>query len=258
MHSKVVPSIIETPADSIDMEEYQLWFDALRSNKKDNVLAILNESDKEEKHRLLNGWFKCASDQNAQEIFTQIWSSNLSITRAFILAGVSGSHDTLACFLQQGADPHCLVEGDHNLFHSMVLISHSFPHQEEDQARWYGKCSEILGKERVTMLLRGENADGLRPLELAAKLGCCKMVKVILDTPGVYLTEERTCGMVQHQRIDVTEYETIDPELDRRGKSPIGFLAFMNEQTLMRPGTLELFTLAPFQLWLQGKVQSSI
>ncbi len=257
-HSKIVPSLIEHPAESMDIEKYQFWFDALRSNNEDTVLATLNQSDKEETDRLLNGWFKCDDDEKLHKIFTEARSSNFSITRPFILAGVSGSYDTLACLLQQGADPHCREEGDHNLLHSMVLISHCFPQQEEDQARWYGRCSKILGNERMALLLRGENSDGLRPLELAAKLGSCKMVKVILETPGVYLTKEKTRGMVHYQWIDVTEYETTDPELDRRGKSPLGFLAFMNEQTLMKPSTMELFTWPPFQIWLKGKAQSSM
>ncbi len=83
------------------------------------------------------------------------------------------------------------------------------------------------------------------------------MVKAMLETPVVYLTKEITRGKVNYQWIDVTEYETTDPELDRRGKSPLAFFAFMSEQTLRRPGTLELFTWPPFRIWLKGKEQSS-
>ncbi len=257
-HHKIVPSLIEVSTESMDVEEYQFWFDALRNNNEDTVVATLNQSDSDEKHRMLNGWFKYSDDKNLQDFLTHTKRSNFDTTRPFILAGVSGSHETLACLLQNGADPYCLEEGDHNLLHSMVLISNCFPQQEEDQARWYSKSAKILGNEQMALLLRGENADGLRPLELAAKLGCCKMVKAMLETPGVYLTKEMTRGMVQYQWIDVTEYETTDPELDHRGKSPLGFLAFMSEQTLRRPGTLELFTWPPFQIWLKGKEQSSM
>ncbi len=253
------PEPQESDGCGMDIENYQFWFDALRNKDTDVVLSTLNQADGQELNRLLNGWFEYDNEENNRlhDIFRDTKKDEMKATRPFILAGLYGSHDVMLSLLQHGADPYCIEEGDQNLIHTMVLISHFFPQFEDDQSVSYRQCSVVLGKDRMSVLLRLENTDGLRPLELAAKLGCCKMVKAILETPGVYLTKEKTRGMVHYQWIDVTEYETADPELDRRGKSPLGYFALMDEQTLVQPGTMELFTWPPFQMWINAKLYSS-
>ncbi len=151
-HNKNVPYLIEISTESMDIEQYQFWFDALRNNNEGTVVATLNQSGKDEKHRLLNGRFKYNDDKNLQDFLTHTRRSNFDTTRPIILAGISGSHEVLACLLQQGSDPYCLEEGDHNLLHSMVLVVNCFPQQEEDQVQWYSKGSKILGSERMSML----------------------------------------------------------------------------------------------------------
>ncbi len=136
----------------------------------------------------------------------------------------------------------------------MVSAAHACPRYEDDLTNAYRNYIKIFSEKDVRLLLHAENPEGLRPLELAAKLGCCKMVKAFLETPGVYLTRETKRGMVRYQWIDVTEYETTDPKLDRRGKSPLGFLALMDEKTLMKPYTKDLFTWSPFKLWFKSKI----
>ncbi len=255
------PSSVERSGSEtcMNIDSYQFWFDALRSNKKDTVTAILDESDKEETNRLLNGWFHYEDDEHTglHEIVEDSKRGNVRATRPFILTVLYGSYDVLRCLLDRGADPYCLEEGANNIFHVMGQMTYLFPKYEEYQVKSYIQCISILGKERMSLLLSSENSESLRPLELAAKLGCCKMVKAMLETPGVYLTKEKTRGMVHYQWIDVTEYETTDPKLDRRGKSPLGYLALMTETTLMKPGTMELFCWPPFQMWMKSKFHSN-
>ncbi len=247
------------PKLAMDIEKYEFWFDALRDNKREVVGEILNASDKEETNRLLNGWFRYEDDEynRLHTIFDDTKRSDLKATRPFILTVLYGSFDVLSCLLEHGADPDCTEEDGSNIFHVMSLIVQLFPPFEETSVKAYTRCSNILGKDRMLSLLQTENSNGLRPLELAAKLGCCKIVKAILETPGVYLTKENTRGMVHYQWIDVTEYETTDPQLDRRGKSPLGFLALMDEDTLLKTGTMDLFSWPPFQMWIKAKISSS-
>ncbi len=243
----------------MDIDSYQFWFDVIRNNRKDTVTAILNESDKEETNRLLNGWFHYEDDEHTglHEIFEDSKRDSVRATKPFILTILYGSYDVLKCLLERGADPYCVEEGANNIFHVMGQMTYLFPEYEDDQMKSYTQCISILGKERMSLLLSSENSEGLRPLELAAKLGCCKLVKAMLETPGVYLTKEKTRGMVHYQWIDVTEYETTDPAMDRRWKSPLGFLVLMTEKTLMKPGTMELFSWPPFQMWMKSKFHSS-
>ncbi len=244
---------------AMGIDKYEFWFDALCSNRREVVVGILNEADMEETNRLLNGWFSYKDDEHSSLhiIFDDTKRSDLKATRPFILTVLYGSFDVLSCLFEHGADPYCTEEDDSNIFHVMSLIGQRFSQFEEISVTAYPQCCNILGKDRMLALLQMENSNGLRPLELAAKVGCCKIVKAILETPGVYVTNENTRGMVHYQWIDVTEYETTDPQLDRRGKSPLGFLALMDEDTLLKPGTMELFTWPPFQMWIKAKISSS-
>ncbi len=70
----------------------------------------------------------------------------------------------------------------------------------------------------------------------------------------VYLVREEKRGMVRYHWIDVTEYETRDEKLDRRGKSPLGYITMMDEKTLLKASTKELFAWKPFQLWCAAKI----
>ena len=243
----------------MDINSYQFWFDSIVNNKKDRITEILDESNKEEQNRLLNGWFHYEDNEHTDlhEIFEDTRKDSVKATRPFTLTILYGSYDVLKCLLERGVDPYCVEEGANNIFHVLGLMTYLFPHHEDYHLTYYTESAGILGKDRMSLLLSSENADGLRPLELAAKLGCCKMVKAMLETPGVYLTKEKTRGMVHYQWIDVTEYETTDPAMDRRGKSPLGFLALMTEKTLMKPGTMELFSWPPFQMWMKSKFHSS-
>ncbi len=67
----------------------------------------------------------------------------------------------------------------------MILCASVFPEQEDELVQSYVACTEIFNQEELSMLLRSEDNEGLRPLELAAKLGCCRLVKALMETRGV-------------------------------------------------------------------------
>ncbi len=257
--SKVVDvktlSVKEMSADlCMDIADYQHWFDAIHEDKVDYVRQVLISSGGREKERLLNGRFVYQDSDHVRRLIKLLGKEDFKVTRPLILSSLYCSHKVFASLLEFGASSDCLEESRDNLLHSMALRAARFPESEQDLMESYKVCCQVLGTERMTTLLHGENKDGLRPLESAAKLGCCVMVRAIMETPGVYLAREEKRGMLRYQWFDITEYETTDRQLDRRGKSIMGFLTMMDEKTLMKPGSKELFSWTPFKIWCGAKL----
>ncbi len=238
----------------LEIDQYQQWFDALCADDEQFIKDKLQTADKVERERLINGTFDFGGKQDEDKVFKALNETNFRTTRPLILSALFGSTKAVSCLVDNGAIVTCVESNGGNLLHMMVSAAHSFPQYEDDLTKAYANYTKIFSEKDVCLLLHAENPEGLRPLELAAKLGCCKIVRAFLETRGVYLTRETKRGMIRYQWIDVTEYETTDPKLDRRGKSPLGFLALMDEKTLMKSCTKDLFTWSPFKLWFKSKI----
>jgi hypothetical protein len=63
--------------------------------------------------------------------------------------------------------------------------------------------------------------------------------------------------MLLHQWYDVTDYESFSSN-NRRGKSPLGFLAFMTNKTVNKEGVQDLLYWKPFQHWYRIKLLSNM
>ncbi len=254
----VYPAVDKGTGHSLDIPEYQHWFEALRHNDVDYVQETLDVSEPDEKERLLNGKFNYQkSDDNLAKEFAVVDKNHFSATRPLIMSALFGSNKVTSCLMEYGARVDCLEDNGSNLVHIMVTASVAFPRYQDSLIESYQKCRELIGEKLMGDLLRTENVDGLRPLELAAKVGACKMVRAIMETPGVYMVREEKRGMAHFQWIDITEYETRKPKLDRRGKSPLGFLTMMDEKTLLTDGAKELFEWRPLKQWCTAKIQAA-
>ena len=73
----------------------------------------------------------------------------------------------------------------------------------------------------------------------------------------VYLAKTRISGMMLQYWYDITDYESFSSG-SRRGKSPLGFLTFMTNNTLRKDGIQELLYWTPFQHWFSIKHLSNL
>ncbi len=225
---------------------YQNWFEAILENKVEVVRERLEQSEPGERQRLLNGYFDY-QDNELCNMFSYLNAWHFRVSRPLTLAVMYGSGDVSRVLIQKGADPSLSDNDGESLLHSLVTYSQLCHHtQESRMASSYMDFIRNFSPEEKKDLLYAENSDGLRPLEYAAKLGCTQMVRAFMETPDVYLVREDKKGMLLYQWYDVTEYMT---SADRRGKTPVGFLALMTEPTMGRTGTLDLFQWMPFKQW---------
>ncbi len=238
----------ETNMLVLPVSMYQDWFEAILENHGDAVRERLEESDSQERQRLLNGFFDYQENELCN-IFSYLNHCRFRVSRPLTLAVMYGSGDVSRVLIQNGADPSLSDNEGESLLHSLVTYSNLCHTRESRMASSYMDFIENFSPEEKKELLHAENSDGLRPLEYAAKLGCTQMVRAIMETPDVYLARQDRKGMVLYQWYDVTEYMTSQGSEDRRGKTPVGFLALMTEATMRRTGTVDLFQWIPFKQW---------
>ena len=240
------------------LDSYGQWHNAIITNNIDVIKQILGELDLQEKKKYLNGHFS-STEQNVDTIAGRCLghSTFTQCQRPLTLAFVFGSKETIAAMLENGAD-HMITEtnGD-TILHSITSVAHSYPDSEAELSNTYTYFMSLLSSDQQRELLHTENVLGLRPLEDAARQGCITLLRSIFKTPHVYLTKESTSGMLLHQWYDITDYESFSNN-NRRGKSPLGFLAFMTNDTVEKDGVNELLHWTPFQHWSKIKFYSNI
>ena len=89
-------------------------------------------------------------------------------------------------------------------------------------------------------------------MEYAAKLGTCSLLRKILYTQGVYVTRKVVRGATVYRWHDVTEYENGI----RTCKSPLSFLATLDDQAFMDISTTVMLRSNLYKNWSNRKIRS--
>ena len=100
-----------------------------------------------------------------------------------------------------------------------------------------------------------EDKDGLRPLELAAHMGCQLLYENMQLTSGVYVTKTIKKGVFKEEWIDVTEYETYDPG-HRRYKSPMLIFSYLDKRRTSESNHRNIHQSDLVTLWSRKKMSS--
>ena len=227
----------------LPFEEYEHYFEALKLNEVETLEHIYLQVSSKEQKLILNGQFEFSPDISLCNTYL------VRMSRPLLVAVMMGSTDAVEYLLKQGADvfqENCFLE---NIFHSLVAATSLQLISEETSVSVFNWLLGKLDKPLVEQLLMHENADGLRPLEMAAHLGCIFLYEAIHLTPGVYLVKSRKSGVILEEWIDITEYELRKPG-HRRNKSPLLLFSFLDKN---RHGDVVHCDTITF--WLDKKLQ---
>ena len=250
--------VVDKVTMEMPMEEYAKWHESIVKDQADFMESTVLKLSESHRHIYMNGYFVSNDDGTDQMIKKHFGKDFMTqCHRPLTLAFVFGSKKILAAILENGADPLVTESNGDTILHSVTSVANSYPDTESDLAATYTYFMSLLSLKQQKELLYKENTLGLRPLEDAAQKGCALLLKSIFQTPGVYLIKERISGMLLHQWYDVTDYESFSSS-SRRGKSPLGFLAFMTEKTLEKDGVQDLLYWKPFEHWFRIKLFSNM
>ena len=119
---------------------------------------------------------------------------------------------------------------------------------EEDEERAVSTVEFIkalISDEEYMDILRVENDDGLRPLELASHLGTFLMFQFLFETKGLYLSKIHSFGISSIQYYDITEYVTGKRYL----KSPPHTMMLLDRSKMTGRAVQKIFLHDPMKAW---------
>jgi hypothetical protein len=100
--------------------------------------------------------------------------------------------------------------GNANIIHALIFGSYLQVKKEEEYVKLYQVIMEYYqDHEQRRIILHGEIADGLRPLELASRLGQYRLVMAILETTGIYRLDESQAGPFQKVNYNMSDYQPL-------------------------------------------------
>ncbi len=238
------------------IQDYRQWFLAIKQNDTDAVSRIIDSvTNPDEKDRLLNGEFDFRDEDVLRFCPKRILK--IRVTRPLSVAVLFRADDVSKLLLRLGADPDNVEPRSRGgtLLHSMVMLANLEPNLEDRIVDCYSTFALCLSEPARKKLLYMEDDDGFRVLELAARTGFVKMVRAVLETPGVYLCRQEENGLLTYQWYDLSEYES--RAATRSHKSPIVLLALCDEDAVQKQEIHEFFQWMPITQWYKAKTQQT-
>jgi hypothetical protein len=174
----------------------------------------------------------------------------LDFSRPLFVAAIFTRVSMVTFLLESGAD---LCRCEHvtvNVIHALCWAAANNPDREPRICEVYRKLVEIEGVQKFKTLLLANDSDGLRPLELASKLGTFLLLKEILETDGVYKMAVFQTAFERRVKYDFTDYESHGAG-SRSLRNPLAFLRYIQDSDLQKDGCIDLFQNHPLlQKWI--------
>ena len=239
---------------ALPLPTYQFWYDILASDNVGEFHRVMQDSIPSEQLRMLDGHFKYTSGKLAKTFGGDI---DVSLALPVAVACCHGSLSILSLMIDAGVELLARDPSGNNIIHTFIdLCVHDRDNLTTIIRSYLKLCTLVPVDVMRDLLLVAEDAEGLRPIETAAKVGAMEMVRVIFDTKGVYLTMEEKRGIYVYQCYDITDYE--QPGSDRYDKSPLALAATMEEEWVSRGQTSKLMRWAPIRQWYHAKGKTNL
>ena len=177
------------------------------------------------------------------------------------LAVICHAKDVMKSLVQNGVDVTQLDDKGNNVVHTLITVSsHAQCKDRENSIAMYHLLITLISEQNMKFCLHQEDANGLRPLELAASLGHFQMMNAIFHTPGVYLCKSEIRGFQLQQYFRVTEYEKYsDRYLSNRPErdhvSPLRLMVQLNQCSVDMIQAKTSLLCEPMSTWVLSKLQ---
>ncbi len=249
MKVEVVGNSVVDVSTILPFDETYPYYEALETNNAEKVALILSPATTQKRKALLDGQF----DFGEESTIPQTHLSRLS--RPLFVATMMGAMEVVELLIKQGADVHQENCHGENIVHTLVAASALDNISEDEAVKFYQSLVTVVGKSDIHKLLFYENRDGLRPMEMAANLGCITLYEAIHLTPDVFVTKIIDKGSFKEEWIDITEYETYEAG-NRRNLSPVVILSFLEKQIAFGKTPEDILKCQTINMWMDMKHKS--
>ena len=230
------------------------WIQAVRADDVEEVACIMETVGEDIKMYLLKERFPKYKAYPCGHSSCDCYPSYIPLNADYTihLALTAPSMECLQLFILENKVDILQKDGDgFNIIHSLLIFCFFRRNAQDQYINCYKWLSANIDESVLHILLRDENADGLRPLELAAYLHLFPLFTVIFNTKDIYLVREEIHNFLSYKWYDVTDYE--NPESKRRGKSPLSIFSLMDHAKLAEPETQRFLCSPLVQNWYKKK-----
>lgn len=242
--------------DQMPIKEFEFWHEALERDAVELIQSVLDEysASSTERLTLVNGRFVYDCQPHHARSHKDIVQLPCAYERPLVLAAVFQSTGTINLFLENSADLFVQDIGSDTVIHGIIKAAAIEPEHQDNYVQIYEFLINRLTDREKRRLLFLEDADGLRPLELSARLRTFKLFQKIFGTEGVYLFKKGIIGAHLCTWYDVTDYESVDDNGKRRKKSPLRMFTVMEKEFLLQARQSAFVDHPALQKWISGKI----
>ena len=176
------------------------------------------------------------------------------------LAIINGSLEVFKVFVKYGATIY-QTDDEHNwnIIHHLVIMSHHQRKNEKKFCQTYNELKSILRKEELLELLKMDDKDGLRPLELSIHASCMEIFNAIINTELIYVLKKEQMGLKEKVWYDITEYQSAGCcNQNRWSKSPLLLLMYCDKSATKTENSTEIFRSQLVKQWASSKLKCNI
>ena len=226
------------------------WVQALIEDDVTMVQKLLNESCNP--NHLLEMWFPAETLWNNLPEEDATSYRIVTIRRSWTLAAVCGSYDVMKHLYSVGVDVHQVDSLGNNVIHALIIYSSKQKGSAELHFRTYKYIELLISRKEMLLLLKLENHDGLRPVELASHFQAFLLLNAIFNTRDAYLMKSIVCGLTAVDYYDVSDYESTENHRPV-ANSPLFLTIFSQDEKLHEKISAENFNSGIIGNWLRCK-----
>ena len=233
----------------LSFEKFTFWFEILERNDLESTREMIESACSEEKDLLLNGEFVTEDHSICGKT---VEATQCHIKTALALAASGRSVKLMEYLLSSGADPTRKTSVG-NVIHILIHTNYL---RQEDFTDAFDIIAKNVSHDQMKAMLFQEDNNGLRPLELAARLSAFGIFERIFNTKGIYRFPKWRDGKHIFNLHDVTEYENF-PRSKRR-PSPILLLSETDTACAKQQHTRKLLFSNVIQEWIRYKYLTNL
>ena len=140
-----------------------------------------------------------------------------------------------------------------NILHYLIAVSYFDPSYEATAVDIWRNVQKKLNPKQLEYLLKQEDLEELRPVELALHLGCLLIFNEIINS-SIYLTERKQFALWERLTYDITDYENCGCRDNRRSKGLLLLAAHVDKTILTRKQHVGVLRHGMLQKWTHSKL----
>ena len=234
----------QSNANYLPFGKFTFWFEMLERNDLESAREIVGSADPKEKDLLLNGEF--VSDDH-YFCGRTVKPTPCHVKTPLAVAACGRSGELIEYLLSSGSDP-AKITSVGNIIHILI---HTDYLRQEDFTDVFDTIAKNVSHEQMKTMLFQEDKNGLRPLELAARLSAFGIFERIFNMKGVYRFPKWRDGQHIFTCFDVTDYETF-PRSKRR-QSPLLLISETDPDCAKKQQTRKLLFSNVMKQWIRYK-----